>query len=196
MGNEKDENSSAAGVPAVLGFTPAEEAALTERDAGAAPTRVLEAFLPDELKAAGLELHPVHISSMLVLQKLDHPLYQIAKLAANGATAEQIAAVEFSTEDILAALYIFTQPSKRVRLEAQRGKAAFQERVMEELADKLPAQAMQPVAAAILAHFFRAHRTAPQGEGRGAAGPPRGDGGAPPDPSKPSRPPATASDGY
>jgi hypothetical protein len=113
------------------------------------PKRVVRAFLPEATKAAGLTLLPFTAGTILLLEKIEHPL------------VDDTAKREMSNEEVLALVFILTRPVKESNALLNEGPDAFSDAVME-FAGTIPVGELRPLGQAIREHFKAALATAAQ----------------------------------
>jgi hypothetical protein len=109
------------------------------RVAGKTPDTVIDAFMPDPIDIAGLELKPVRMRTWLYLEKIGSPFIQ-------GHTSSP------SIEDLLRALYVITQPAAEVGVAIRAGDALFNEAV-NAFAERLPLAVLPQLTAKLAAHL-------------------------------------------
>ena len=109
------------------------------RVAGKTPGTVIDAFLPDPIDIAGLELKPVRMRTWLFLEKIGSPFIQ-------GRAGDP------GLEDLLRALYIITQPAAEVGAAIRAGDPRLSEAV-DAFAERLPLAALPELAAKLAAHL-------------------------------------------
>lgn len=104
------------------------------------PGPLLNAFLPEPLVAAGLELRPVVASDWAILKRLDSPILKELARASVAAKNPELAGptTTFEEEDIWELLFLWTNPPPVVRAALAKGRPQFREHVLATLADKLP----------------------------------------------------------
>ncbi|MCE0498797.1 MAG: hypothetical protein LV481_12710 [Methylacidiphilales bacterium] len=140
-----DPESSAAAQP--VGFATPEEALASTRSlreklarvADRTPSTVVDAFAPDPLDVAGIELKPIRMRTWLCLEKIDSPFIH----GAGG---------EVTIEDLLRALYVITQPAAEVRAALRGGEAALSEAV-DAFAERIPLVALPQITAKLAGHL-------------------------------------------
>jgi hypothetical protein len=123
--------------------------ALEVRQAAAelpAPGPLLDALLPDEAKAAGMELRPIVGSHLVVLQKLGLEIVQ------TGTTKD--------LSEMFELVFIFTRPIGEVRAALKQGRESFMEAAMAAIGDKIPMHLVKQCGEAVCAHFLKATATA------------------------------------
>lgn len=165
------------------------------KDAGAnaavnpLPGPLLNAFLPEPIRALGFELRPAVATDFALLQSIKSPL--LAELAEQAKPEEERTSVNYQDEDLWELLYIWTRPVSVAR-SAYRlgGRERFRETALCETGDKLPLHVLREkkqLLAALAVNFARAFSTQLQH----APGTTEGAGQSFPAPSSP----ATASAG-
>ncbi|HUB68012.1 MAG TPA: hypothetical protein VL981_11060 [Candidatus Methylacidiphilales bacterium] len=130
-----------------IGFATPEEALASTRPlrekltqiAGKTPRTVVDAFLPDPIDVAGLELKPIRMRTWLYLEKIGSPFLQ-------GHTDIP------SLEDLLRALYVITQPAAEVGGAIRAGNVSFDEAV-EAFAERLPLAVLPELTAKLAVHL-------------------------------------------
>ena len=131
------------------------ESANAARDKGShrTPAVVLDAFLPERVMAGDIPLHPVTMSVIMALEKIESPFL-------GGKT-------EIKYRHIAEALFVLTQPIGEVRRAIEEGTFAAG---VNELADHLDMTVLSQAVPAISAHIAKSFETAiPYGDGK--AGP-------------------------
>lgn len=150
------------------------------------PGPLLEAFLPEPLRAAGFNLRDVVASDWAILRKLDSPiLKELQGLALNPDLPKP--EVHYDEEDIWELLFLWTRPVREVRALLAKGRPQFREAVLQLTADTFPASIAnerQTILEVLAKNLFRSLSTR-----LGHA--PAGDDG----PGFPKAPPQTASAG-
>ena len=109
------------------------------RVAGKTPSTVIDAFLPDPIDVAGLELKPISMRTWLYLDKIGSPFVR-------GQSGN------FDLEDLLRAFYIITQPAAEVGAAIRAGDARFSEAV-DAFAERLPLTTLPQLIAKLDAHL-------------------------------------------
>ena len=109
------------------------------RVAGKTPSTVSDAFLPDPIDIAGLELKPISMRTWLYLDKIGSPF--IRGQADN-----------FDLEDLLRTLYIITQPAAEVGAAIRAGDVRFSEAV-DTFAERLPLGALSQLSEKLARHL-------------------------------------------
>jgi len=140
-----DPESSAAAQP--VGFATPEEALASTRPlqeklarvAGKTPSTVVDAFAPDPLDIAGIELKPIRMRTWLCLEKIDSPFI-------HGVGSE------VTIEDLLRALYVITQPAAEVRAALRGGEASLSEAV-DAFSERIPIAALPEITTKLAAHL-------------------------------------------
>ena len=123
------------------------------------PKRVVQAFIPPAAKAGGLTLRPFTAGTILLLERMEHPL------------VDDAAKRDMTPEEVLSLVFVLTRPVKESNALLNQGPEAFSDAVVE-FADTIPVADLKPVGEAIRAHFKAALSTAAQPgdkpEGKGA----------------------------
>jgi len=109
------------------------------RVAGKTPSTVIDAFLPDPIDVAGLELKPISMRTWLYLDKIGSPFIRGQ-------------AGDFDVEDLLRALYVITQPAAEVGAAIRAGDARFSEAV-DVFAERLPPSALPQLGVRLAGHL-------------------------------------------
>jgi hypothetical protein len=109
------------------------------RVSGKTPSTVIDAFLPDPIDIAGLELKPVRMRTWLYLEKIGSPFIQ--GYAGNP-----------SLEDLLRALYVITQPAAEVGAAIRAGDAPFNDAV-DAFAECIPLCALPQLTTKLAEHL-------------------------------------------
>lgn len=123
------------------------------------PKRVVRAFLPTEINAAGLKLLPFTAGTILLLEKIEHPL------------VDEAAKREMTNEEVLSLLFILTRPVKESNALLNQGPDSFGDAVVE-FAGTIPVGDLREIGGAIRAHFAAALETAaPAGDHEKKAAP-------------------------
>ena len=162
MATDQPETTPDAGLPpgaVVNRISPEKQRAIyraKEDGAAGVPKRVLDAALPEELKAAGLALQKFHPNTYLALRKIN-ALALASEEKARAATEEE------KLEDAVRTIYVLTTPIKQVRAELARGPEFFNEQANAAIGDRVELKDMPAIAAAIHAHIGRAFATVPGG---------------------------------
>jgi hypothetical protein len=133
--------------PPQHGYTTPEEALASVRPlqekiarvAGKNPGTVIDAFLPDPIDLAGLELHPIRMRTWLYLEKIGSPFIQ-GHVGSPG------------LEDLVRALYVITQPAAEVGAVIRAGDLHFNEAV-DAFAERLPLSALPELTAKLASHL-------------------------------------------
>lgn len=125
------------------------------------PGPLLEAFLPEPLRAAGLELRAVVASDWPILKKLDSPiLKELQGLALNPELPKP--EVVYEEEDVWELLYLWTHPVREVRALLAKGRQQFREEVLQRTADTFPAGVVNDrgaILTALATNLFRSIST-------------------------------------
>jgi len=125
------------------------------------PGPLVDAFLPEPLRAAGLELRPLVMTDIALLKRLDHPiLRELAELQKPEGDRKP---VPFGEEDMLELLYCWTRPVREARAALAGGRQAFREIALSATGDLMPAGALADTAQileALGANFRNAFATA------------------------------------
>ena len=111
------------------------------------PKRVVRAFLPCSVTVAGLTLQPFTAGTILLLEKIDHPL------------VDDAAKRDMTNEEVLALLFVLTRPVKESNALLNQGPEAFDDAVME-FAGGIPVARLKEIGAAVRSHFVAALETA------------------------------------
>jgi hypothetical protein len=111
------------------------------------PKRVVRAFIPAATTAAGLTLLPFTAGTILLLEKIEHPI------------VDDAAKREMTNEEILSLVFILTRPVKESNALLNQGPEAFSDAVME-FAGTIPVGELRPLGQAIREHFKAALETA------------------------------------
>lgn len=107
----------------------------------AAPQPVRDAFVPLEpLRVGDLDLHPLTLGTLILLEQLDSPLVDLEGTA------------EVSVKDLAEALYVLTRHLPASRAVLARGREAFDTAVME-LANQIPAGELLAVGQKVRDHL-------------------------------------------
>ena len=141
------ESSPSSSVTQLVGFATPEEALASTRPlqeklarvAGKTPSTVVDAFAPDPLDIAGIELKPIRMRTWLALEKIDSPF-----IHGTGG--------EITTEDLLRALYVITQPAAEVRA-AIRGLDVALSEAVDTFAESIPIAALPQITAKLAEHL-------------------------------------------
>lgn len=105
------------------------------------PTVVVDAFVPEPVQVAGMELRPISIQTWLFLEKIKSPFTKaIAKDA------------EIPFKEILSTMYVIVAPVEEVGAAIRRGNEAF-EAAVEVFASKIPFRHLEAVATALAKHI-------------------------------------------
>jgi hypothetical protein len=146
MPETETETETAEAAPPVGYATPAEALASVRplqeklaRAAGKTPRTVIDAFLPDPIDLAGLELRPIRMRTWLYLEKIGSPFIQ------GGADDPNL-------EDLLRALYVITQPAAEVGAAIRAGDATFSQAV-DAFAERLPLSVLPRLTARLAEHL-------------------------------------------
>lgn len=111
------------------------------------PKRVVKAFLPSEPAPAGLKLQPFTVGTVLLLEKLEHPLVDDAVKR------------DMSNQETLTLVYVLTHPVPETNALLNQGPEALDAAVME-FAGRIPVSELRPLGQAIRRHFEAALATA------------------------------------
>lgn len=114
------------------------------------PKRVVKAFLPDDTCVAGLTLQPFTVGTILLLEKLNHPLVRDDLKR------------EMTNQEVLTLVYVLTHPVPATNALLHQGPSAFDAAVMD-FASTIPVGALRPLGLAIRRHFEAALATATSG---------------------------------
>lgn len=152
------------------------------------PGPLLDAFLPEVLRAAGFELRPVVASDWAILKRLKSPLLAELKRASLQKDHPELVdqKTTFEEEDVWELLYLWSHHPRDSRALLARGREAYREAAMQ-VADRLPATIARDAEGIISALFGNLLRSLSTQVGHA----PAGDDG----PGFPSAPPQTASAG-
>ena len=119
------------------------------------PSKTVRALAPKPLTVCGLTLREFTAGTLLLLQRIEHPLV----------TAKD--AARMSNEQVMQVLYALTRPSREALAKLNEGDDAFDEAVLE-MADLIPvsrlAEAGRAVAEAWAAAWATGLATVPPGE--------------------------------
>lgn len=128
------------------------KAANAARDKGThrTPKVILDAFLPERVKAGNIPLNKINMSVIMCLEKIESPFLSDA--------------VQAKYRHVAEALYVLTQPIAQVRESLEAG--TFNAGV-NALADELDMNVLLQAVPAIRAHIDKAFATAiPYGDGK------------------------------
>jgi hypothetical protein len=118
------------------------------------PTLVRDAFMPVEpLRVADLVLHPLTLSTYMLLEQLESPFIESDFLKT---IEENPEAITFA--DIATATYVLTRHTKASRAVLQRGRAAFDEAVAD-FANEITAPDLLPLSQKLGLHIGGAFAT-------------------------------------
>lgn len=152
------------------------------------PGPLLDAFLPEVLRAAGFELRPVVASDWAALKRIQSPLLTELRRASLLKEHPELATEKttFTEEEVWELLFLWTHPPRESRALLANGPQAYREAAMQ-VADKLPPNVIAEAQAIVDALFGNLLRSLSTQVGHA----PAGDDG----PGFPSAPPQTASAG-
>ena len=115
-----------------------------DQSSGGTPTAVREAFVPVVLNAGGLELPPVNMGKILILESLQSP-YLVSLERPS------------SLRDILIALYVLSQPENQVTRELiARGEF---DAALDQWTDSLPPGVLRGAGEIVSAHLDKGFAT-------------------------------------
>jgi len=108
---------------------------------------VVKAFLPNLQTGCGLELRPFTLSTILLLEKIEHPLVDDAIKR------------DMTNHEIASLVFVLTHPAVESNALLSHGPDAFDAAVMEA-ADRIPLAELRSLGMKIRAHFGAALETA------------------------------------
>lgn len=111
------------------------------------PKRVVKAFLPGETRVAGLTLFPFTAGTILLLEKIGHPL------------VDDAAGRDMTNEEVLSLVFVMTRSVKESNALLNDGPETFGNAVME-FAGGIAIADLKPLGMAVRAHFASALETA------------------------------------
>ena len=125
------------------------------------PGPLLDAFLPELLTAAGIELRPVVAADFAILKRLNSPLLQELK---NASLPKDLPKpeVRYDEEDVWELVYLWSHRPPDARALLAKGRQAYREAALAATADKLPfivVQQGQDIMRALVANVLRAFAT-------------------------------------
>jgi hypothetical protein len=110
--------------------------AIREACANPAPGPVAEAFLPEPITVAGMTFRPFVLADLLILERLDSPLF---RLIVEAAKAEgDRTDPPYSGTDAIEAAWLFSHTPSEARALLARGREVFRDQAQAELADTMP----------------------------------------------------------
>ncbi|WP_448579269.1 hypothetical protein [Thermosphaera sp.] len=124
------------------------------------PKRVVQAFMPAKISVAGIRLEPFTAATILLLEKLRHPL------------VDESAQRDLTNQEVMTLVYVLTHPVPDTNALLNQGPDALEAAVME-FAGRIPVGELRPLGQAIRRHFEDALATAtgPTAEKKTAAPP-------------------------
>lgn len=127
------------------------------------PGPLLDAFLPEVLRAAGFELRPVVASDWAILKRLNSPLLTELKRASLQKDHPELAdqKTTFEEEDVWELLYLWTHHPRDSRALLAQGRQVYREAAMSK-ADRLPASVArqgQDIVGALFGNLLRSLST-------------------------------------
>lgn len=125
-----------------------------EANATPLPGPLLDAFLLEPVKAAGLTLQPVVAYHVTMLQAIGSPIFRKSSLPAE--LREEVA---ISHDDVYECIYLFTRPIVECRAALRKGRECFREAAIQATGDKLPPSAIMDLERAVIENLTRAFST-------------------------------------
>jgi hypothetical protein len=110
------------------------------------PSKTVRALAPKPLRVCGLVLHEFTAGTLLLLQRIEHPLV----------TSKD--AADMTNTQVMQVLYALTRPSREALAKLNEGDDAFEEAVLE-MADLIPVSQLADVGRAVAKAWSSAWET-------------------------------------
>ena len=110
------------------------------------PKRVVKAFLPEPITVGTLKLQPFTVGTVLLLERLDHPLM------------DDKAKADMTNDEVMTLVYVLTRPVAESNALYQKSPDDFAAAVLD-FAAQIPLAELRPLGEAIRRHFADAVAT-------------------------------------
>ena len=111
-----------------------------------APAAALIGFQNPYVVAAGLKLQPLMASHLMILQRIESPIFK-------SLTAGADQSIKFDAREIIELIYALTHPLPELRALLREGRDAFTERAHAKIADQFPFEVVRQLQDAAIAHL-------------------------------------------